>query len=86
MEGEPVKSLNRGGTRGVRHIQCAHAISACPYVVDLTESLQTEDLPATRNEDLFPNNCGASANVSGQKRSFPATPVSHSRDPRTRRA
>jgi hypothetical protein len=95
MEGEATKHLNRGGKHGVRHQSCGQAISACPYVVDLTEPLQHEDLPAARNEDLFPSE-GNTTSGRGRKRSAPSSladagALDHDgttspRDPRVRRA
>jgi hypothetical protein len=91
MEGEATKQLNRGGKHGVRHQTCGQAVSACPYVVDLTEPLQHE-MPATRNEDLFPNESTGNTGR-GRKRSTPSysataaeESMSTARDPRVRRA
>ena len=90
MEGEATKHLNRGGKHGVRHQTCGQAVSACPYVVYLTEPLQHE-LSATRNEDLFPNDSSGSSGR-GRKRSAPSSSSAasdenmSSRDPRVRRA
>ena len=65
MEGEETKKLNRGERRGVRHFACGKALASCPYIVDLTDSVETEAPAATRSEDLFP------ADSRGRKRSAP---------------
>ena len=64
-EGEATKKLNRGGKVGVRHESCAQSVSSCQYIVDLTKTV-TEELPAKRNEDLFP--CDR---LTGNKRFMP---------------
>ena len=67
-DGEETKKLNRGGKRGVRYASCGQSVSSCPYyVMDLTGPLEA---PATRNEDLFPRDCGR-----GRKRSAPCSPT-----------
>ena len=79
---QETKKLNRGGKQGVRHIACGQSVSSCPYVVDLTGSLEAVEAPgATRNEDLFPTDCDR-----GRKRAAPAGSGNDSpRDPRLRR-
>ena len=67
LEGEETKKLNRGGRRSVRHLACGKALASCPYIVDLTDSVETEAPAATRKEDLFP------ADSRGRKRSAPTT-------------
>lgn len=51
-DGEAMKKLNRGGTRGVRHAKCGESAATVPYIVDRTDDM--EELAAVRNEDLFP--------------------------------
>ena len=86
LEGEETKKLNRGGRRGVRHLACGKALANCPYIVDLTDFVETEAPAATRNEDLFP------ADSRGRKRSASTTMQgacaegdNSSRDPRLKR-
>ena len=52
--------------RDVRHLACGKALASCPYIVDLSDSVETEALAATRNKDLFP------ADSMGCKRSAPS--------------
>ena len=67
LEGKETKKLNhRGGRRGVRHLACGKALASCPYIVNLSDSVETEAPAATRNEDLFP------ADGRGRKRSPPS--------------
>ena len=47
-------TINRGRRRGVRHLAWGKVLPSCPYIGDLTDSVETEAPVAIRNEDLFP--------------------------------
>ena len=84
-DGEEAKKLNRGGKREVRQASCEQSISSCLYVMDLIAPLEAVEMPpATRNEDLFPRDCGRE-----RKRSVPCSPTvcgdESPRNPRLRR-